>query len=157
TNKTLCEAAQKLGLEPGGISWTPSAYDSEFWVGQLKTIIFLATATGRPGALIVLDEIESLLELGRSSSKKRAYREMKALFRNMYGLSRTWLVLAYTPAFLVGLERDDAADRDFRDALSLVRKEKGIALPPRLEQDDAECVVRHVREIYQMWRKTSGP
>jgi len=154
TNKTLCEAAQKLNLDPGRISWTPNTYNSEFWFGQLKTIIFLATAMGRPGALIVLDEIESLLELGRSSSKRRAYSEMKALFLNVYGWARTWLVLAYTPAFLVGLERDEAADNDFRETLSAVRREAGIALAPRLEQHDAECVVTHVREIYQMWRGT---
>ena len=154
-NRSLCEAAQKLTLDPGYVSWTPNAYDSEFWFGQLKTVIFMATATGRPGALIVLDEIESLLELGRSSSKGRAYREMTALFRNVYGLARTWLVLAYTPAFLVGLERDLVADDNFRGALSVVRKQAGIELPARLEPGDAECVVKHVREIYAIARKTT--
>lgn len=155
TNRTLCEAAQTLTLDPGHIGWTPSPYNSEFWFGQLKTVIFMATATARPGALIILDEIESLLELGRSSSKRRAYREMTALFRNVYGWARTWLVLAYTPAFLVGLEQDRVADGNFRGALSVVRKQAGIELPLRLEPGDAECVVKHVREIYAMVRKTT--
>jgi hypothetical protein len=110
----------------------------------------MAVATGRPGALIVLDEIESLLELKRSSSKRRAYNEMTALFMNVYGWASTWLVLAYTPAFLVGLEGDSVAGSDFRRSLSVVRRAGGIELPRRLEPSDAECVVKHVREIYAM-------
>ena len=155
TNGTLCEAAQTLRLDPGRIGWTPSSYDSEFWFGQLKTVVFMAVATGRPGALIILDEIESLLELGRSTSRGRAYSEMTALFKNVYELARTWLVLAYTPAFLVGLEDDRIADDEFRLALAAVRKEEGIELPARLKTSDAECVVKRVREIYAKGRGTT--
>lgn len=174
TNTALCEAAAGLGLDPGRIGYTPSAYKSEFWFGQLSTLLFIAHSVGVAGVLIILDEIESLLDLGRSSSKRRAYSEMTALFGNAYGLPRTWLVLAYTPAFLVGLERDQVADAAFREALAAVRRTSEVDLPPQLSARDAECLVRRVRSLVEIadgsavrlpdpattvarWSRTSAP
>lgn len=159
-NTALCQAAEALGLDPGRVGWTPSVYKSDFWFGQLKTLVLLAKGSGLSGAVVVLDEIESLLDLKLPSSKRRAYNEMWSLFRNEYGLAATWLVLAYTPDFLVGLERsrligkvthgsDPMVDDGFHKSLADLRKTGEIDLPRRLEQRDAECVVRHVREIYQ--------
>jgi hypothetical protein len=59
------------------------------------------------GALtVMLDELESLVALRVSTSRRKAYRVLDSLFSRSYHTPGLLLIFAYTPAFLRGVARD---------------------------------------------------
>jgi hypothetical protein len=106
-NRKLIEVASRNGLQHAwGVGWTPSDYDASYWFGQLATLAHMARVSGKTGTVLLLDELESLIDLPRSNSRRKAYEGLHALLFNDFGAPALLTVLAFTPAFVTGLRKD---------------------------------------------------
>lgn len=117
SNNELCGAAIGVGWEPWYVGYTPTKYDDAFWFGQLGLLSHLARSTDWSATAVLLDELESLIELQSSRSRDKGYRVLNGLFRGEYSLGGILMVFAYTPEFLRRVHRDfEAYGHEFRES-----------------------------------------
>ena len=115
SNGDLCRVGADIGLERWSVGFTPSKYQDDFWFTQMGLLAYVARMAGRPATAVLLDELESLIGLSRSTSRDKAYRVLNGLFQRQYPLAGVLLVFAYTPDFLERVHRDfDAYGHEFR-------------------------------------------
>lgn len=104
TNTKLLELAVGLGLDrpKRHIGYIPSRYDAEYYLSLLGVLAGMVVAAGGKGLVVLFDEMEALAELPRVSEEK-AHRVLDELLLNTAGLTCSYGVLAYTPAFMSSL------------------------------------------------------
>jgi hypothetical protein len=92
---------------------------------------------------VLLDELESLVDLQRSDSRNKAYRVLQNLFFNKYKAIGMLMVFAFTPAFLTGLEDDIAAGGDeFSEKWRDLLRTRSIEIPPLRNVDVLSLIGR---------------
>lgn len=114
TNTCLLETAQSVRLHRKGfMGYTPSAYDSVYYFGQIKTLIFILRVLGYRGMVTLFDEVTAIIDLG-SRSRKKAYEVLDSLFFNEHKCEGLYAVFAYMPAFINQLRADRSyVDEDY--------------------------------------------
>jgi hypothetical protein len=108
-NRAIVRAGEKVGVEPHFIGYTPSSYDIDYWLGQFGVICYMTRATRLSGSLVLLDEIESLIDLNNVSSRRKAYEVLSHIIANQSGMASLVSILSCTPAFLRHLRQDIGA------------------------------------------------
>lgn len=148
-NRSVIEAAKQVGLKRAGVGYTPSPYDSDYWFGQFSTLCHIARTCGFTGTVLILDELESLVDLTRSSSRRKAYAVLHDLFFNDHKAPGLFSAFAFTPAFVTGLRADIEAegDRFYRDWRGLWAD--AFLEIERLSNTNAYELARRISRIYQ--------
>jgi len=173
-NREVIAAAMRGGLEKAYSGFTPSNYDDAYWFGQLASFCHIARTGGFGGLVVLLDELESLVDLVRSDSRNKAYRVLQSLFFNKYKSAGMLMVFAFTPAFLTGLEEDVAAGgNEFSEKWRELLQTRSVEIPPlrnvdvisligRLASlhgsafgwDPASAIVSRQAALVDRWRRT---
>lgn len=156
SNGDLCRVGQEIGLERWSVGFTPSKYDDEFWFTQMGLVACIARTAGRPAMAVLLDELESLISLSRSTSRDKAYRVLNGLFQRHYPLAGVLLVFAYTPDFLERVHRDfDAYGHEFRKSWRRVVDANSFEVA-ELDEDGALDLVGRIASLHGLAEDWDG-
>lgn len=142
----LIRVAKGVGLNRKAfIGYTPSAYDADYYFGQLKTVVFILRVVGYKGLVTLFDEITAIVDLG-SRSREKAYKVLDSLFLNKYGYEGLYCVFAYMPAFFTQL-RSDRSDiaKDFVDLWQSMWDERLREIVPLTDTELRELFGRLAR------------
>jgi hypothetical protein len=116
-NRAIIKSAEKVGAQPQFIGYTPTSYDNEYWMGQFAVICFMARAIRVVGCMLLLDEIESLIDLNNVASRRKAYEVLNHFITNKASIGSLFSLLSCTPSFMMHLRGDvrSEGDRVFRE------------------------------------------
>jgi hypothetical protein len=147
-SRVICWEAERVGIENPGTGFTPTKYDDEYWFGQLGVICHMARVAGYGALTVMLDELESLVALRVSTSRRKAYRVLDSLFSRSYDTPGLLLIFAYTPAFLVGVARDyDAYGDELHHSWRELAAQNSLDVS-RLSAGDASKLLQRLAELY---------
>ncbi|MDF1500088.1 MAG: DUF2791 family P-loop domain-containing protein, partial [Anaerolineales bacterium] len=80
----------------------------EYYFDLIRVLTFMLRVLGHNGMVILLDEIESIVDL-QKSSRRRAYALLDSIFFNDFDLENLYAIFSYTPEFVAKLQRDASA------------------------------------------------
>ena len=106
TNTRLIETGKTINLHRRGfMGYTPSAYDTDYYFGQLGTLTFILRSIGYKGMTVLFDEVTAIVDLA-SRSREKAYKVLDSLFVNEQDSQGLYTVFAYMPPFITQLRAD---------------------------------------------------
>jgi hypothetical protein len=147
-SRVICWEAERVGIENPGTGFTPTKYDDEYWFGQLGVICHIARVAGYGALTVMLDELESLVALRVSTSRRKAYRVLDSLFSRSYDTPGLLLIFAYTPAFLAGVARDyDAYGDELHHSWRELAGQNSLDVS-RLSAGDASKLLQRLADLY---------
>ena len=144
-NRAIIRSAERVGAQPQFIGYTPSPYDIEYWMGQFAVICFMARAIGVVGCMLLLDEIESLIDLNNVASRRKAYAVLNHIITNKASIENLFSLLSCTPSFMIHLREDvrSEGDRTFSEWSCLETTELS-----RLSKNEALALVEKIGALY---------
>lgn len=102
----LIELAESIGLKRKAfIGYTPNAYDSNYYFGQLSVLVFIVRVIGLRGMVTLFDEITAMVDLG-ARSREKAYKVLDSLLQSDSRKAGLYTVFAYMPPFVTQLQAD---------------------------------------------------
>ena len=109
SSSELMRIARSIELERRGfIGYTPNVYDTNYYFGQLRSIIFILRSVGYQGLVVLFDEVTAVIDLALIRSRGKAYKVLDSLFFNDHAYHNFYSVFAYMPAFINQLRMDQA-------------------------------------------------
>ena len=150
SNSQLIEIANVIKLRiPRYVGYTPSQYDTDYYFGQLRTLIFIFRSLGYKGMVVLFDEVTAIIDLG-SRSREKAYKVLDSLLVDSHRFRGLYTVFAYMPPFMTQLLADRGImGHEHLERWSQVFNDRMIELSP-LDRVDKEELLRRLSYLHSV-------